>query len=237
MALSAMSACGSAMKRSDLQDAARVNTQLGINYAQRGQNAAALDKLKRAIKQDPDLASAHQGIAFVYQSMGQLALAETHYRKALGLSPDDPALANNFGAFLCSRDRALEAEPYFLTAARDPRYATPEAAWTNAGRCLRPRDINKAERYLREALQLRPDYREALGQMAIITYAQADYLRTRAFLQRYDLQRGATSELLFIAARSEAALGDHDAARAFERRLTLEFPESAEAAAQASNPS
>jgi type IV pilus assembly protein PilF len=232
----ALGACASQDKRGSV-DAARINTQLGISYAQRGQYAAALDKLRRAIKQDPSSSAAHAGLAFVYQTTGEAALAENHYRKAMGFSPDDPALKNNFGVFLCSRDRAVEAEPYFLAAARDPAYATPEAAWTNAGRCLRGRNPEKAERFLREALKLRPDYREALGQLAVISYVQGDYLRTRAFLQRYGLDTGATAELLFIASRAEAALGDATAAREFERRLRLEFPESDEAASLTSNSS
>lgn len=218
-------------------DAARINTQLGVSYAQRGQYAAALDKLRRAVKQDPLSATAHAGLAFVYQRTGEATLAETHYRKAMGLSPDDPALKNNFGVFLCSRGRWSEAEPYFLDAARDRTYGTPEAAWTNAGRCLRDRNPEKAERYLREALKLQPDYREALGQLAVLSYAQGNFLRTRAFLQRYGLDVGATPELLFIAARAEAALGDVSASREFERRLRLEFPESDEAASLTSNPS
>jgi type IV pilus assembly protein PilF len=230
-----LGACAGQSTRGGI-DAARINTQLGIGYAQRGQYAAALDKLRRAIRQDPSSSSAHAGLAFVYQSTGEAVLAETHFRKAMGFSPEDPALKNNFGVFLCSRDRAVEAEPYFLAAARDPGYGTPEAAWTNAARCLRGRNPEKAERYLREALRLRPDYRDALGQLAVLSYNQGDHLRTRAFLQRYDLATDATPELLFIAARAEAALGDASAALEFERRLRLEFPESDEAASLTSNP-
>ncbi|SFF54595.1 type IV pilus assembly protein PilF [Fontimonas thermophila] len=224
-----LAACSGAGVRND-KDAARINTQLGINYAQRGQYAAALEKLKRALAQDDALPGAHAAIAFVYQNMNESAKAERHYRRALELQPDDPALKNNFGVFLCSRKRSEEAERLFLEAARDPRYGTPEAAWTNAGICLKTQDPGKAERYFREALQIKPDYREALAQMAGIAFRQQDYLRTRAFLQRYDLNKSATAELLYMAVRTEAALGDLSAAKAFARRLKLEFPESEEAA-------
>src|SRR5690606_25597650 len=95
----------------------------------------------------------------------------------------------------------------------------------------------QAERYLRRALQIDPAYREALEVMARLSYEQGDYLRTRAFLQRYDLSSGATAELLYIASRAEAALGDDAAADVFERRLRLEFPESKQAAQLTSDPS
>lgn len=230
-----LGACGTQSVRNN-EDAARINTQLGINYAQRAQYPMALDKLKRALSQDESLPSAHSAIAFVYQNMNEPAKAEKHYRRALELQPDDPALKNNFGAFLCSRSRADEAERLFLDAARNPQYGTPEAAWTNAGLCMKAQDMEKAERYFREALKLQPDYREALAQMAGITFRQRDFLRTRAFLQRYDLNAAATPELLYIAARTEAALGDMNAARFFERRLKLEFPESEEATSPTLSP-
>lgn len=224
-----LTACASEQTRADNRNAARVNTQLGINYAERGQYDIALEKLNRAIKQDETLASAHAAAAFVYQKTGDAKEAERHYRKALELDSEDPSLKNNFGVFLCGQLRNEEAERYFLEAARNPRYATPEAAWTNAGLCARSLDLDKAAKYLREALALRPDSREALAQMAIISYEKAEYLSARAFLQRYNLKASATAELLYVAARTEAELGDMGAARQYEQRLRLEFPESEEA--------
>jgi type IV pilus assembly protein PilF len=231
-----LAGCGGMPSRDD-SDAARINTQLGLSYAQRGQFDAALDKLKRAIKHDPQLGSAHAGLGYVYQNLGDPQRAELHYRKALGYSADDPSLKNNFGVFLCSRNRVLEAEPYFLEAAQDSRYATPAAALTNAGRCLLTLQPGKAETHLRKALKIQPAYREALGLMAQISYEQGDYLRTRAFLQRYDLASDATPELLYIAMRAETALGDRSAANAFGQRLQREFPDSEQAALLTSDPS
>ncbi len=225
-----LSACGSSMSRGDMQNAARVNTQLGINYAQQGHFSVALEKLERALDQDDSLPETHAAIAYVYQNLGESKKAERHFREALDLSPGDPALKNNFGVFLCSMGRYEEAELLLLAAAKDPTYPTPEAAWTNAGTCIKAHNLDKAEIYLREALKIDPQYREALAQMASISFRKTDYLRARAFLQRYDLQSNATAELLFIAARTERELGDLETARRYERRLKSEFPESVEAA-------
>ncbi|MEQ1438576.1 type IV pilus biogenesis/stability protein PilW [Fontimonas sp. SYSU GA230001] len=230
----ALTGCASEQKRAENRNAARVNTQLGISYAERGLYDVALDKLNRAMKLDDSLAPAHVAAAFVYQKTGDARKAEKHYRRALELDNDDPVLKNNFGVFLCGQMRGLEAESYFLEAARNPRYATPDAAWTNAGLCLKAYDLDKAEKYLREALALRPESREALAQLAVISYHRGEYLSTRAFLQRYNLRTSATAELLYVAARTEEALGDAAAARQYEQRLKLEFPESAEAAASQS---
>lgn len=226
----ALAACSSAQSRRESANIARVNTQLGISYAQRGQFPTALDKLQRALKADDDQSNTHAAIAYVYQTMGDMELAEKHYRRALKLDKAEPALNNNFGVFLCERGRGPEAETYFLTAATNPQYATPEAAWSNAGRCLKDHDLARAETYLREALKINPDAREALAQMAIVSFRKGEYMRVRAFLQRYNLAQAPTPELLALAALTEDELDDADAAAAYRQRLKREFPESDEAA-------
>lgn len=220
------------------REAARINTELGNDYARNGQYDLALDKLKRALSQDPNRAQTHTTIAYVYSKLDEPALAEAHYRKALSLDPNDSANRNNFGTFLCSRGKGAEAEKYFLQAAGDKRYATREVAWTNAGVCARKvQDMDKADRYFREALQLNPEFPDALAQMAWLSLQKGDFLRARAFLQRYEKNGRPTAEALWIGARTEAALGDAAAARDYETRLQREFPESEESRRLLSTPS
>lgn len=220
----------------DLDEAAKLNTQLGIDYMRKGQLDLALEKLKKALEQDPDLATAHSSIAFVYARRGDNKLAEEHYREALDENSEDPFTLNNFGVFLCGQNETEDAEEYFLKAARTKDYGTPEAAWTNAGVCLR-REIKpavraqqsaRAEQYFREALRLNPQFPDALAQMAQLTHEAGDYLRARAFLQRYESVARATPQSLMIGARNERQLGDMQSARAYERRLKNEFPASTE---------
>jgi len=212
----------------DYAEAARLNTQLGIDYARQGQDDLALEKLKRALDQDPRLADAHSTIAFVYARRGDDELADRHYRRALDLTPD-ALVKNNYGVFLCAHQRADEAARYFREAAQDKAYRTPEVALTNAGVCARKKpDLDGAERDFRAALQINPGFADALAQMAWLTYQRKDYLRSRAFLQRYQQVGAPTPETLLIGALTEHALGDTVAARAYEQRLRKEFPESEE---------
>lgn len=214
----------------NLEEAARLNTQLGIDYMRKGQLDLALEKLKKALDQDPDLATAHSSIAFVYARRGENKLAEKHYREALDQNSEDPFTLNNFGVFLCGQGETKDAEKYFLRAARTRDYATPEAAWTNAGVCLRrdPKHAARAEQYFREALRINPQFPDALAQMAQLTYEKKDHLRARAFLQRYESVARATPQSLLIGARNERELGDMQSARAYERRLKTEFPDAPE---------
>ncbi len=218
---------GSAAVKPDLAEAARLNTQLGIDYARQGQNDLALEKLKRAVEQDDRLPLAQSSIAFVYARLGESKLADRHYRRAIELDPDDPSVRNNFGVFLCGNGRVAEGEAMLRQAAENRRYRTPEAALTNAGVCARKLpDLAKAEQYFRDALKLNPQFPDALAQMAWLSYQKKDYLRSRAFLQRYQMVGPATPETLQIGALTETALGDAASARAYQQRLQKEFPES-----------
>ncbi|WP_020648568.1 type IV pilus biogenesis/stability protein PilW [Solimonas variicoloris] len=225
-----VAACATPAERAERRGAAQLNTQLGVNYARQGQYDLALEKLLKAADQDSEYAPAHSALAVIYQTRGDREAAEREFRKALALDGSDPTVKNNFGVFLCERGKPDEARRYFMDVAKDPRFAAPEQAWTNAGICIKKTDPEQAERDFREALRLKPDDRDALAQMAILSFARQDFLRTRAFLQRYDLKSRATPELLSIAARTEMALGDRDAARDYARRIVQEFPESKEAA-------
>jgi type IV pilus assembly protein PilF len=83
------------------QTPAEINVQLGTAYLQEGQVEVALNKYKKALRQDPDLPSAHNGIAILYEQIGELGPAEKHYLKALRLDPRDSRIKNNYGTFLC----------------------------------------------------------------------------------------------------------------------------------------
>lgn len=212
----------------DLKEAARINTQLGIEYLRKGEDGLALEKLQKALEQDDDQAMAHSVIAFLYQRRAEYELADRHYRKSLSRNDEDPNTLNNYGAFLCARGEWRRAEKMFLEATDIRSNTAPEDAWANAGTCLRAREPKRAEQYLREALKINPRHPNALAQMAELTYEKKDYLRARAFLQRYQAVARNTPQTLLLAARTERALGDLQSARAYEMRLRKEYPEAPE---------
>ena len=222
----------------DLKEAARLNTQLGIDYMRKGQFDLALEKLLKALEQDDDLGITHSAIALVYQRKGDTKLAGKHYREALDLNADDAATLNNFGIFLCAQGEGEKAEEVFVRAAKNKDNTQPADAWANAGVCLRnvPKARDRAEGYLREALKLNPRHGSALAELAQISYDKKDYLRARAFLQRYEISSRPTPQTLWLAVQNERALGDPVAARGYERRLRTEFPASPEAEALAKRP-
>ena len=90
---------GSQRRGPDGRNPAEVNVELGVRYMQAGMKAVALEKLKKALDQDPELPSAHNAIAVLYQNLGEDGLAEEHFRRALRLDPKYSQAHNNFGIF------------------------------------------------------------------------------------------------------------------------------------------
>ena len=209
------------------QSAAQINTQLGIAYLQDGRKDMALQQLKKALRQDPDLAQAHNAIAVVYEQLGEINLAERHYRRALALNPDDSSAQNNYGQLLCRAGRYQEAEQHFMAAVKNPLYKRPAMAYTNAALCL-PSDAppGKAERYLNAALQANPMYPGALMGMARLKHKQGDNGEALKYLQRYERAAGVNPDMLLLGVKIQRALGDTVGETHYVKLLRSRYPDS-----------
>ncbi|HED18665.1 MAG TPA: type IV pilus biogenesis/stability protein PilW [Gammaproteobacteria bacterium] len=210
-------------------DPAKVNTQLAIEYMRVGMYEAAMEKFKKALKQNPDLQVAHSSVAILYERLGETALAEKHYRIAYNLDHKDSPTLNNYGQFLCREGRLKEANEMFTSAVRNPLYRYPEKVYTNAGICaLRQPDPVLADTYFRKALQANPKYPPALREMAKSSFGKQKYLATRAYLQRLQEVSGLTPEYLWMGVQAESVLGDSNAVSSYALALKNRFPESDE---------
>lgn len=213
----------------DPEEAAQVNLSLGIGYLRQGKWDLALEKLEKSVRQDPDLAEAYSALALVYDNLGEPAVAETNYRKAVRLAPDNSGVLNSYAVFLCRQGRDEAAEEYFIQAASNPRYTTPEAALTNAGVCvLQSEQTAKAETYFRNALAKNPRFPDALFQLCELAYQRDNLLQARAFLERYLAAAPPSPQILWLGIRIERGLGDQRAAEQYAAELKDKFPESNE---------
>lgn len=217
-----LSACAGAPEQDDgeRRQAAETNTALGRQYMDRGQPEVALEKLKRAVGFDKTYAPAHTMLGVLYESIGQTEDAEREFRLAVRYDPDDGDVNNNLGAFLCRHGKASEADPHFVAAVNDPFYSTPGIALANAGSCALNRgELDKAEAYLRQSLKYDQRMPTALLPMAELSFRRADYLRARAFLQRYEAVAPASEESLSLGVKIETALGDDESAQRYRAKL------------------
>ena len=207
----------------------QIRLQLAVDYYQAGRYEIALDEVKQAIAANPDYADAYGFRALVYVAMGENALADENYRKALRLAPRNPELSNNYGLFLCDAGgRPADAMGYFETALNDRHYASPAKALVNAGNCsLKMKKTDAAERYLLEALRQDPGLPAVSAGLARVYFERRDYQRAGFFINR--LTEGPALDTLspgdlWLAVRVRHMLGERDAEASLAAQLRKRFP-------------
>ena len=219
-----------ATEKTDPVSAAKTNIGLAKGYYEQGQLKVALEKAQKAVTLDPKLAEAHSLLALIHEQIGQLPESEQHHKRAVELAPKDGSMNNNYGAFLCRQARYEEADARFAVALKDPFYETPEAALANRGSCaLSWGKTDLAEQTLRETLKRRPEQPQVMVQLAQILFKKGDFLRARAFVQRYEETSKPSPDTLELGMMIEQKLGNEEAAAEYRRRIVAEFPESDQA--------
>jgi len=216
------------------REAAADNTQLGIQYMNQGDLNLAKTKLDRALDEDPGNANVHSARAMLFERMSQPAKADEEFRTALRLAPHDPDVINNYAVYLCQNGRTDEGVKRFLESAHNALYRTPQAAYTNAGVCLRAakRD-EEARANFSAAIQLRPNYAEAAFQLATLDFDHGQLAAARTRIDGYLGTFQATPDLLLLGVRVARAQRDAVAAQRYARRLQLDYPGSDQARALA----
>lgn len=221
---------GDGMDRVSPVRAAEVNTRLGIGYLERDQIQLAIQKLETALGHDPSHTPAHLTLGMIYEQLGDPQKAGEYYRQASRLAPEDGATQNAYAVHLCRRGRFDEAERHFRAAMEDPFYATPELAYGNAGACARrANQPERAEAFLRQAIEIDPDYSDALFQLADLHLQRGEAFRARAFLQRLESLTEPDAAMLILGYRIEQGLNNPGQAEQYAARLERQFPESSQA--------
>ena len=228
LAVLLLTACSSSSAKRQTEkahEAAVYNVQLGLEYMNQGDLERAKDKLDRALTQDPSNPDVHSARATLYSRLKQKDKADEEFRTALRLAPHDPRMVNNYAVYLCQNGRNDEGVKRFLEAARNPLYPTPEAAYTNAGVCLRAakRD-DEARVNFSHALQLKPNFAEAQFQLANLQFEHGELAPARAGIDGFIGTYNATADLLLLGVRVARAQGDRLGAQRYARKLQLDFP-------------
>jgi type IV pilus assembly protein PilF len=204
--------------------------QLGIRYMDLNKLELAKENLQKALEKDRNNARAHSALAFLYEKINHFDESRQHYEAALGLSPDDIGIQNNFGKFLCDR-RQFDRGLALLTQASSNLLNDRQwMALTNAARChlgmgQRPEAIT----LLKQALDLNRQYPAALLEMQKISYQMGEYKDAEDYLQRYLSEANHTAETLWVGIQTEQALGNLSLANEYRSLLLDKFPNSNEA--------
>ncbi len=221
---------GTPQVETDASSRAKAFTDLAGAYFSRGQMKIALDEVRKAIQADNRYGPAYNVLGLIYMELAEDKLAEENFRKSIDLNRADSEAHNNFGWFLCTRDRYDEGLSQFTEALRNPLYANPEQAMTNAGLCSEKKgDAKQAEAYYNKALKLQPDAPLATIKLAALNFRQGKINDAQRLLGRYGEVAPPTAESLWLGVLLERKQGDKEQAAAYALQLRKRFPESEEA--------
>jgi len=224
--------------KADQGEAAHRNYQLGVEYYTKGNYDLARDRLLRAIDFDPNMAIAHTALALTYVQLENKRLATQHYEKSVKLEPDNANARNAYAIYLCGENDFDGATRQFDRAIGVYDNDDKQVMMTNAGVCMMNKpDYEMAEQYFREALNFKSSYGEALLQLAVLKYKTEDFLRARAFLQRYMVSNPSNPQVLYLCSQIERNLGDERASSDCIDDLLRDYPNSSEAQYVMSNQS
>jgi type IV pilus assembly protein PilF len=214
---------------------AAIRLQLAIGYYQERNYDVALDEIKKALAARSDYPDAYGVRALIYTSMGEMALADENYQRALSLAPRNPDLANNYGSFLCQNGRGAQAMGYFESALKNPMYQSPVKAMVNAGDCaLKMKNYDAAERYLLDALRIEPEFPTIHAGLARVYFVRRNYTRAGFFINRLTAlvkPETMSAETLWLAVRIEHKLGEQATETSLATQLRRRHPGSPEFAA------
>lgn len=224
------STVGATPVETESRSRAKAFTELAGAYFSRGQMKVALDEVRKAIQSDSGYGPAYNVLGLIYMELAEDKLAEENFRKAIDLDRADSESHNNYGWFLCMRARYDEGLNQFSDALRNPLYAKPEQAMTNAALCNEKKgDLKQAEAYYNKALKLQPDFGLAIIKLADLNFRQGNLNEAQRLLTRYQEVSPPTAESLWLGVRLERRMGDKSQEAAYNLQLRKRFPDSPEA--------
>ena len=215
---------------SESRQRARAFTDLAGAYFSRAQYKIALDELRKAITADSRYGPAYNVYGLIYMELAEDKLAEENFRRAIELDRNDSEARNNYGWFLCTRGRYDEGLEQFSTSLRNPLYARPEQAMSNAGLCAEMKgDLALAETNLNKSLKLQPDNPDTVLKLAGLHFRLGRLTEAQRLLGRHDELAPPNAESLWLGVRLERKLGDRAQEASYGLLLRKRFPESPEA--------
>jgi tetratricopeptide (TPR) repeat protein len=110
----------------------------GKRHLAAGRYEIAIERFGQALADDRQALDALNGLAIAYTRVGRFDIAQTHFERALQISPDDPVTLNNYGRALIDQGRLREARPFLEQALE---HAAAPDALVVAGNIERIRDF------------------------------------------------------------------------------------------------
>lgn len=205
--------------------AAKNRISLGLTYLKNGNFSQAKFNLDKALQFAPRLADAHFSMAYYYQQVDEIKLADDAYQKALDFDPKNPDIANSYGAFLCENGNYEEAKNYFLKAVNSANYISTAETYENLALCSQSQgQIDDAITYLQSSLNHQPSRAKALQLLVELQMQQQQWNDAKLSLRRLEKNSRVTADTLYMSVVIEQALNNDELAKGYGDMLISMYP-------------
>ena len=145
----------------------------GVIALQVGDHVSAIEKIRKAVAEEPEYADAHNNLGQAYEALGKYQEAVNSYHKAIAITPDSASVHNNLGNALKERGEVKGAlASYRKAITLQPDF--PEAH-VNMGNVLKDQwEFEAAVESYRNAISIKPDFVEALSGLAYALFELGD---------------------------------------------------------------
>ena len=147
----------------------QVLNNLGIIYADLGENQKAIGCYEKLTKNNPNFADAHNNLGVVFKTLGENQKAKECYEKAIAIKPDYADAHNNLGLIYADLGENQKAKSCYEKAiAINPNNAD---AHNNLGNIFKELGENKiAKSCYEKAIAIKPNYALAYGNLGAIFF-------------------------------------------------------------------
>lgn len=213
---------------------AAASRNLGEAYLSEGNFTRALGELLKAERINPDDAILHNDLGLVYMAKEKFDMAIEHFEKAVQLNPDYSLAKNNLGSAYMVRQEWDKAIPILESVTSDLLYATPHYPQANLGWAYYNKgEYGKAQKHLKEALELKPDFFIAQLNLGRTYLATGRLHRALSLFEKAAKSNPKNPSLLLEMGKSYRLLGDYNNAR-LALKGAIEYTEDSELALKAS---
>lgn len=233
IAISLLSACSSSTPEQRLigsgsfnaQEASKTRVSLGLTYLQNGNFTQAKFNLDKALEFAPRSADAHYAMAYYYEQVEEIELAEESYQQAIDYAPKNADILNSYGAFLCKQSKYEDAKSFFLKAVNSKNYISTAETYENLAICSQSQGLkDDALDYFQSALNHQPTRPQSLFLLAKLQTELKQFADAKKTLWKFERNATVTAESLFLSYQIARGMRDTKAALGFGELLKSMFP-------------